>query len=892
MRFWRRLRFYQRRAAFERELQDEIRSHLEMKEQEQLALGLAPEDAARAARLQFGNITLFREESGEMWTLHFLENVAQDLRYAARALRRGPGFTTAAVITLALGIGANTAIFTLIDALMLRPLPVRSPGELGALSWGNPGRTTEFFTYPQFGQLRDHAPLFSGVVAWDRARFNVGQREATERLEGLSVSGDYFAVLGVEAVVGRILTPDDDRPASAPVAVLSHRYWHRAFAGQSAVTGQTLVIDGIRCTIVGVLPAAFFGAEVGRWPDVFLPLSLQRELWPGIDRLGSRDSIWLRILARLRPGVSHGEAQSQLDALWPHMLAQVVPAQHPAESQSEFLNKKVFLAASSTGAPELSRSLQGPLLVLAASAFLVLLIACVNVATLLLARAAARGQEIAVRLAIGASRRRLVAQLLVESAVLALLGALAGLVLAHAGSEALAGLLPTRLEPQALNLRPNLRILGFTGAVALATIFLFGLAPSLAATHRGISQLRATDRGGAGFRVPGRILVVTQIALALPLLVGAGLFTRSLVKLASIDTGFQREGVLLTILDPRRSGLSASQLAGFYDRLLERVSQLPGVASAALSSRTPLGGDYWNSMVVVDGYAPPPGESAYVYFYRIGPGYFTTFQTPLVAGRDFGSGDHERARRVAIINESVARTYFPGLAPIGRRISAPQDPDRRNLEIIGVVKDARYDNLRESRSHTIYLPYRQHLGRLRGMTLSIRAAAPASATGLTAAVRNEVASLAPDLPVSFRTLAAQVEQQTVQERMIATLSTAFGLLALALACVGLYGLLAWSVARRRFEFGVRMALGAAPSTVRWLVLRETFLLALAGVILGLPAALAGGLLVSNLLFGVRPADPPALAAAAALVAAVAVVAGYLPARRASCVDPAAALRAE
>jgi putative ABC transport system permease protein len=569
-----------------------------------------------------------------------------------------------------------------------------------------------------------------------------------------------------------------------------------------------------------------------------------------------------------------------------------VPTQHPAESQREFLEKRVFLAPGSSGSPELARSLQAPLLVLAASALLVLLIACVNVATLLLARSAGRGQEIAVRLAIGASRRRLVAQLLTESAVLALLGALTGLVLADAGGEALARLLSTRLEPQALNLSPNARILGFTGAVAVATIFLFGLAPSLAATRRGISRLRATDRGGGGFRVPGRILVVTQIALALPLLVGAGLFTRSLVKLASIDTGFRREGVLLATLDPRRSGLPAPQLAGLYERLLERVSQLPGVASAALSSRTPLGGDYWNSMVVVDGYATPPGESAYVYFYRIGPGYFTTFQTPFVAGRDFDSGDHERGRRVAIINESVARTYFPGLNPIGRRISAPQDPDRLNLEIIGIVKDARYENLRETRSHTIYLPYRQHFGRLRGMTLSIRAAAPASATVLTAAVRSEVASLAPDLPVSFRTLAAQVEQQTVQERMIAALSSAFGLLALALACVGLYGLLAWSVARRTFEIGVRMALGAAPSTVRWLVLRETFGLALAGVALGLPAALAGGLLISNLLFGVSAADPPVLAAAAALLAAVALIAGYLPARRASGVDPAAALRAE
>jgi predicted permease len=297
-------------------------------------------------------------------------------------------------------------------------------------------------------------------------------------------------------------------------------------------------------------------------------------------------------------------------------------------------------------------------------------------------------------------------------------------------------------------------------------------------------------------------------------------------------------------------------------------------------------------MVVVDGYAPPPGESAYVYFYRIGPGYFATFQTPLVAGRDFGSADHESARRVAIINESVARTYFPGLDPIGRHISAPQDPGRRRLEIIGVVKDARYDSLRESRSHTIYLPYRQHLGRLRGMTLSVRAAAPASAAALTAAVRSQVESLVPDVPVSFRTLAAQVEQQTVQERMIATLSTAFGLLALALACVGLYGLLAWSVTRRRFEIGVRMALGATPATVRWLVLRETFGLALAGVALGLPAAVAGGLLVSNLLFGVSPADPTALAAATALLAVVAAIAGHLPARRASGVDPAAALRAE
>jgi predicted permease len=489
-----------------------------------------------------------------------------------------------------------------------------------------------------------------------------------------------------------------------------------------------------------------------------------------------------------------------------------------------------------------------------------------------------------------------VRQLLTESLLLALLGGVAGVALAFSGSRLLVGLLSTRLVPLHLDLRPDFRVFVFAAMVALLTALFFGMAPALRASrYRATGVLRESGRGlhsGTRRWGLGKMLVALQMALSLLLLVGAGLFVRSLAKLASLDVGFRQDGLLLVVVDCERIGQKGAVLADFYQQAVERVASLPGVYSTTLSSRTPTGGDFWNSMISVKDF-PQQAESMYVYFYRIGLGFFRTFGTPLLVGRDFGPQDNEGSRKVAIINESVAKSYFPSLNPLGRLISAPQDPERRDMEVIGVVKDAKYSSLREPRSHTIYLPYRQHLKRLRGVTISVRADPVVKEVGdLAKAIRREISSLNPEVAMTFRTMTEQVNQQLLEERLIATLSAFFGLLALLLASVGLYGVMAYTVERRTWEVGIRMALGARRSDVVWLVFRETLVLVSLGAFIGVLAAYGASRWIGSMLFGVTPADPLAFAGATVLLFASALLGSYIPALRAARVDPMVALRYE
>lgn len=668
------------------------------------------------------------------------------------------------------------------------------------------------------------------------------------------------------------------------------------FAGDPGALGKTIVVEDVPCTVIGVTSPQFFGTETGKSPDVAVPLSLQDQMHPDGGRLESRDSIWLRIMARLRPDMSLDLAQARLDALWPEMLKEVVPTHHPIASQRDFLSKKIVVSPGANGTSELRQRFSAPLFVLMAIVGFVLLIACANVANMLLARALSRQREIAVRLAIGASRGRLVRQLLTESLLLALLGGVVGVAFAFTGSRLLVGLLSTRLAPVHLDLRPDFRVFVFAAMVALLTNLFFGLAPALRASrYRATGVLRESGRGihgGTRRWGVGKILVAFQMALSLLLLVGVGLFVRSLAKLASLDLGFRQDGLLLVVVDGSRTGHKGARLGDFYQQAVERVAGLPGVYSASLSSRTPIGGDFWNSMISVEG-TPRQAESMYVYFYRIGPDFFRTFGTPLLFGRDFGPQDNERSRRVAIINESVAKSYFPSLNPLGRLISAPQDPERRDMEVIGIVKDAKYSSLREPRSHTIYLPYRQHIKRLRGMTISVRAhPAVNEVTDLAKAIRREISSLKPEVAMTFRTMTEQVNQHLLEERLIAALSAFFGLLALLLASVGLYGVMAYTVERRTWEVGIRMALGARRSDVVWLVFRETLVLVALGASIGVLAAYGASRGIGSMLFGITPADPPSFVGGTVLLLASALLGSYIPAMRASRVDPMVALRYE
>ncbi|HXI39911.1 MAG TPA: ABC transporter permease [Bryobacteraceae bacterium] len=881
-------RWFGRKQQRERDLDREIRAHLDLEAEEQAAAGVPRELAPYAARRAFGNVALFKEATREIWGWSSLERLSQDLRYAARILRKNPGFTTVAVLSLALGIGANTAIFSVLDAVLLRALPVRDPAQLVQLEEVHEGQAYNFFSYPAFGLLRERNQVFSDVFAWAARGMNLGMGGEVEPVEGLYVAGNYYASLGVPALLGRTLTPEDDRPAAPSVAVLSHQGWIRRFGADPGVVGRTVTIEGVPVAIVGVTPAWFFGAEVGSSWEIAVPVTLQSRLNPDRPFLGRTDAQWLRVMARLKPNVSEQQARAQLTVLWPHLLSALDP-----QGQYGTRSLGIRLEAASTGLSDLRIRFSKPLFVLMGIVGLVLLIACANVANLLLARARTRHREMAVRLALGASTPRLMRQLITESVFLAALGGILGLFFSFWAATALVQLLSSRIGSAVyLNVRPDWRVLVFTAAIALATGVLFGLAPAFQTTRAGLGEaLRTSTRVAGTRRTLGKVLVAAQVALCLVLLIGAGLFVRSLRKLVSVDTGFQREGVLLGSLHPARAGYRDTALANFYRQLLERVSALPGVSSASLSVYPPLtggGGTFFGAAgVLVDGRRAPQNTQGYVYLNIVSPHFFETLRTPLVAGRDFGPQDHERAPRVAIVSEALVRHYFPDGSPLGRHIQIDSGPAD---EIVGVVKNAKYETLREKPHFVVYQPYLQNLSEASSVNLEVRGAG--SLAGLAPAVRLQVRAIAPQVPVAIFTLTDWVDQFLTQERLIAVLASTFGLLALTLAAVGLYGVAAYAVTQRTGEIGIRMALGAQAKTVLWLALREGLLLVLAGIAVGIPTALGAARMISSMLFGLTTNDPLTLAMAIAVLIAVATVAIWIPARRASRIDPITALRYE
>jgi predicted permease len=891
MRLWQELTFIVRRLIHrrraERDLDEEIRAHLEMEIERNIADGMSPENARRAAMRSFGSVALSKEDSREVWGLRALEVLWQDLRYGVRILLKSKGFTAVAVLSLALGIGANTAIFSLVDPILLRLLPVKNPEQLVVIKSVNErGEENYEHHYSLFEQLRAHTQVFSGIYANGGVHSvdMVGPESGnqTEKANLMLVSGEYFQVLGVNAVLGRTLTAADNQTLGAhPVAALSYSFWQRRFAGDPAVIGKVVSLKKQPFIIIGVTAPEFFGAEVGRAPDIWAPLMMLNVVFKDRADLSDIDDYGLEMMARLQPGVSEEQAQAALDLFLGQNKSE--PGAHKVGKAS-----KIVLSPGRRGTPFFRDWISQPLRILMAGVGLVLLIACANVANLLLARAARRAPEVAIRLTIGAGRFRLVRQFLTESALLAAAGAVLGLIFAWWGCRVILALISeydSAFSLGPISVIPNARVFGFTISVALFATFIFGLAPALIATRQDLNTVLKV-----GTRRRGRLsLVIAQVALSLLLLTGAGLFVQTLNNLRARDFGFDAERFIQGRIVAEDAGYKKDQIPGLYSRILERLNSAPGVRSATMSD---VGFLYYISTmccIAVEGYTDRPDENRKIQTNSVRPGYFQALGLPILLGRDFTpqdvSGDPKKSPSVVIINETMARYYFGTANPIGKRIGdfdKQSRPFKYTTEIVGVAKDTVYTDLR-ARPRVLYYPGQT------GNLLVARVAGPAAQ--IVATIRREVQAVDKNLVIDDLYTSSQLlDQNLFLERLLAKLSSFFALLALLLACVGLYGVMSYDMARRTHEIGIRMALGAQRRDVVGLVLRETMLMVVIGVIIGLGAALAFTRLLTRLLYGLTPNDPLTIALAGMLLLTVAALAGYLPARRAARVDPMVALR--
>jgi predicted permease len=824
-----------------------------------------------------------------LWKEAYIVTLWNDLRHALRLLRKSPGFTTVAVLSLALGIGANTAIYSVINALLLRLLPVSDPERLVIVATRLPsqadGGLNYSFSYPLYRTLHDSSQLLD-AIAFRRHAFSFSADSATERINGAVVSGNYFSVLGVVPALGTAMTPEDDiipgsGGARGPVLVLSYNFWRRRFGGDPSVVGRKIGLNGHPFTVAGVAAAGFTSAEVGEPADVFAPMMMQSDLMPEIPgALEQRRNVWLRIMARLRPGASASRAEAEAA-----VLVNRFNQEDAAGRRRPAPERKVTLLPGGTGLSGLRVKLATPLAILLVVAGLVLLIACANVANLLLARATARQREIGVRLALGAPRGRLISQLAAESLPLALAGGAVGLALGVWVRNILLLFLP---QARGVDVSLDSHVLGFTLLLACLTGLLFGLAPAIVSTRAAlVSALKGHDAARAITRLGSRkLLVVAQVALSMLLLVGAGLFLRTLGNLRTLDTGFVRDHVLLATVDPALNGYRDPQARAFYQRLLDKVSALPGVRSASLADCDPLENHtFWN--IDVPGYQPRTGEQPDAEVTAIAPGYFATMGIPVLLGRDFGDPDGATAPKVVIVNETFARYFFPGESPVGKRIGTKGGG---GFEIVGMVKDSRYEGLRDRVGRMLYTSYPQvHL--FGGMVLHVRtAAAPA---GVIAGLREQVRALDANLPVfDVLTIDQDIERSITQEKLVATLAGFFGFLALALCATGLYGVMAYAVTQRTREIGIRMALGADLSGIRRLVLRDALKMLLAGAAIGLPCAWVAIRLVSSQLYEVEATDPLTSVVALLVLALVVCLAAWQPAYRATKVDALVSLRYE
>ncbi|HEV8040445.1 MAG TPA: ABC transporter permease [Bryobacteraceae bacterium] len=894
-------RFFRRRH-WDAERARELRGYIEIETDENIARGMTPEEARSAAHRKLGNEVLVREEIYRMNSIGFLETFWQDLRYGARSLRLNLGFTAIAIASLTLGIGANTTIFQLLDAIRLRSLPVKNPQELAMVHIANRnwGAGTFHGSYPQltnplWEQLRDQQQAFSSIATWTDMGFNLAKTGEARSASGLLVSGAFFDVLGVTPVRGRVFTSaEDQRGCAAPGAVISYAFWQREFGRDPSVLGRSLTLEGHPFPVIGITPASFFGVDVGGTFDVAIPLCAEPLVRGGPSFLDLRHVWFLAAIGRLKPGWSLVQATAHLNTISPGLFDATIPTGYGSDMK-DYLTLKLGAFPASKGFNSMQGGAVDPLWILMASTGLVLLIACANLANLMLARASAREREISVRLAIGASRGRLVRQLLSESLLLAVAGTVLGALLAPALNKVLLALLTTESDEMFLDFTPDWRVFAFLGCVAVSTCILFGLAPALRATRaepgtamKASGRANTATREGFGLR---RLLVVSQVALSLVLLVGALLFLRSFRNLLAVDPGFRQDGILLAGLDPRRLGVPKEQRFPLRQEIIRRLQAIPGVEAAADASVIPLGGSSWTQGVRMD--AAQTGQAGSSRFDWVGPEFFKTMEIPLLAGRVFDEHDSTNSPSVAIVNESFAGTLLNGVNPIGRTFHTVAEPDYPETvyQIVGVVKDTKYQTLRESQQKICFVPSSQYpLGGGPFAQILIRSNVPLPA--LTEQVKSAIAGVSPDILISFQVFKTMIRDHLVEDRAMALLSGFFAALATLLAVIGLYGVMSYMVARRRTEIGIRMALGADSGDVSKMILREAGLLLAIGLAIGTGLAMAVSTAASTLLFGLTPHDPTTLAVAAAALALAAVGASYLPARRAARLDPMLALREE
>ena len=885
--FWRNL---VHRKAADAELDDELQAAFDLFVDEQVAAGAGREDARRAATLYLGQAAAIKSQIVQTRSGAGVETLWHDLAFGARLLRRNPLFAFTAVLSLAIGIGATTTMFSLVNALLLREVAVADPGRLVEV-----GRITQFgwgtaYSYPAYQRLRDENTAFSGVLALAKNTM-AGSIGSGGRASGRFVSGNFFDVLGLTPLAGRLLTAHDDRleaPGGSAVAVISHRFWLREFGGRVDALGQIIRIDTVPFTIVGITPPPFDDIVVGRPADFFIPMASEPLLRRN-SLLRSAPSSWIGIVGRLKPQITSDAGQANLEPIFSRFMADMAADVPDPEARQRLRAQRLFVQSAGGGVSDVRRDFSRPLLLLLGAVILVLAIACANVVNLLLARGVTRRREIALRLAIGASRARLVRQLLTESALLGLAGAAAGLIVAFLGAPLILSLVTQGGSPIDLDVAPDARVLLFTTAVAIGASLIAGVFPALRTARADITpSFQANARSLSVSRDStrwGQALIAAQVALSLLLVTGAALLVATLRNIRGLHPGFDAGQVVLLTLDPLRVGINGDRLIAYYRDVLDRVRAMPGVQAASLSKVTPISGGGIDLPITIEGRPREPGVM--VYANRLSEGFFATMAIPMLLGRDFVPQDGTRESAVAIVNDALAQRYFKNQNPIGRRfrLSGP-DP----LEIVGLVANSKYLTLRDGDIPTVYL-YAPAIPEPGGMTLSIRTAGdPLSSVPV---IRDRVQSIAANVPISPpRTLSSQVERSLVRERLVARLLGAFAVLALILASVGLYGVLGYSVARRTSEIGVRLALGATRGGVLRSVLRQSAIVVGIGSAAGVPAAMLLSRPLAGLLYGVTASDPRVLASAAGCLFLVAMAAAAVPAWRAARVDPLVALRHE
>ena len=901
-------------GAREAEIIEELSQDLEQHFHHALASGLSEEDAWREVENQarsWGELGLeLRSAFGERPLpppgsfSRVADQLARELRYAVRQLWHSLGFSVVAILMLALGIGANTAIFSLLNAILLRQLPVRQPAQLYLFGKAEasgttafvPHRSTQVFSYPFFKDFRRNDQVFSDVAAVQsflvESHGRVGGEASMEPLKLELVSGNYFQVLGVAPSLGRVFADADDRaPGANPIAVANYSWWRSRMAGNPAIAGNTVTIGSTVYTVVGVGPPGFFGVTVGSAPDLWIPLTMQAQISPDKNGLDRNMFQSLHLIGRLKPGVNLQQAQTATNFLFRRIVRGYLGPAPPQDELDGLQKATVDLTPASTGRSHLRREFVSPLYILMGIVAIVLLIACANIANLMLTRATARQREIAIRMSVGADRSRLIRQLLVESALLALVGAVFGVAFAWGASRLLLAMVSSGAETVPIRVTPDATVLAFTIALTVLTVFLFGMAPAWRATAFDLATTLKVGRGvSAGRNRLARGLVVGQVAMSLMLLAGAGLFLRSLANLSAIDVGFDRHNVLRLRIDPAAAGYQRdARLTSLMQRIERSVSNLSGVQAASFALNVFDGGGWSEDDLWIPGHARSETEVRTV-LNIVGPGYFDVMRTPIVLGRAPSLRDNMASPKIAVINETMARTHFPGGSPLGRIFNVGDSSEWQNVEVVGVAKDSLYMEVEEKQMPAVFFSHAQDSSRFLA-NLVVRYTGDSGP--ITMAIRGAISQIDRNLPVGdVRTLAGMVDDFAQNRRLVAQLSTFFGILAASLACIGIYGVMSYGVARRTNEFGIRMALGAKGSDVLWVVLRETLFLTLVGVVFGVALTLASGSLVRSLLFGLEPTNPLIMVVAVGAMIIVALIAGYLPARRAIHIDPVVALRDE